>query len=136
VTSAEAVSGIPLITGADDSQLAHADTLVDRSLRRATPDWAPLDLPPAVQDLAARAYDALGSLADGDGDLAALDDLRAEYAATYATAEALSRSSQRAARVEERRKARRQTEAPVPAASPLARARGKVSRLRHRPATE
>ena len=98
---------LDLVSGRPEHEVEHAGGLVDTSLRRAAADWEGLRLPAPVQELAERAYVALGRLVgeEPEGHEAALDSLREEYASLYEWAAELTRSRVRAARVEERRKA-------------------------------
>ncbi len=95
--------GVPLVV-ATDEQLADADSLVDPSLRRMDRDWADLDVPSWLEDLAEQTYRALGAAAvspDGtppETSGARLDELRTAYATAYGDAEALVSSSLNAAR--------------------------------------
>ncbi|MBA3233746.1 MAG: hypothetical protein H0T17_07335 [Propionibacteriales bacterium] len=108
LATAERQLPLDLVSSATSEQLADADGLVDVSLRRTDSDWAELDLPAPLHQLAERAYEALATLA-GDGSQmqsaeADLDSVRDDFVAYFHEAEALVRSSLNAARAAERRK--------------------------------
>ena len=105
--AAEPGLGMQLVSGRREHELDLAGELVDTSLRRAQADWQALELPAPVQQLAQRAYAALGDLVAGQQHppVELLDGLLGEYTSLYEWAAELTRSRVRAARMEERRKA-------------------------------
>ena len=106
------------IAGLDAVDAAAAERIgefIDPQLRRQTPGWGDLAVPASVRDLVDRVWEALLPLADGGGDLLALDALRAEYEGLYADAEAVAQSSIRAEKSRTRPKPAKQTPA-VPTA--------------------
>ncbi len=108
LAGAESGLGLSLVSGRSSKEVSAAGSLVDTSLRRAAADWDVLELPAPVRTLAEQTYAALSGLVDGaeETPAAALDQLRADYAALYAWAGELTRSRVRAARIEERRKSK------------------------------
>ncbi len=113
LTEADALIGMRLFERATDEQLADAADLVDPKLHRSTADWAELELPPHVLDLARRTYDTYGRLvgvaASGQGETRAeLDELRQELRAYYDECFDVARTRTGAfARSEKRKAARR-----------------------------
>jgi hypothetical protein len=88
MTQADTGIGMGLLERATDEQLADADAVVDPTLHRSTADWAELEVPARVLDLATRAYDAYGRLVgvpavEQQQARADLDSLRAELQAYY-----------------------------------------------------
>lgn len=75
----EKETGVPLLGAASLADVSESETGELPALRE--PDWAALELPGDLRDLAARSYAALCSVADGLGDLDFVDSLRAELAA-------------------------------------------------------
>jgi hypothetical protein len=110
---ADASTGMGLFERATDEQLADAAALVDPTLHRSTGEWAELELPGRVLDLATRAYDAYGRLvgvpaADQHQTRADLDELRAELHDYYDECFDVARNRTGAfARSEKRKVARR-----------------------------
>jgi hypothetical protein len=76
----EKETGVPLLGAASVAEVSEAETH-GHETAPGEPDWAALEVPPDVRDLAARTYAALCSVADGVGDLDFVDSLRAERAA-------------------------------------------------------
>ena len=102
------------IAGLDAVDVGAAERIgefIDPQLRRQTPGWGDLAVPASVRDLVDRVWEALLPLADGGGDLPALDALRAEYEGLYADAEAVAQSSIRAEKSRARPKPAKQTTA-------------------------
>lgn len=75
----EKETGVPLLGAALLADVWESETGELPALRE--PDWAALELPLELRDLAARSYAALCSVAEGYGDLDFVDSLRAESAA-------------------------------------------------------
>lgn len=92
------------VTSASANDIRRVHRFVDPSLRRVQLTWADVDVPPRLRDLAEESWQALNKLADEGGDRpdvhAALDELRAAYAAFYDEAEAVAASTALAARRE------------------------------------
>jgi len=113
MTRADATLGMGLFDRATDEQIADADDLVDPGLHRSSADWAELELPARVLDLAARTYDAYGRLVGTTSSEQAktrheLDDLRGELRAYYDECYDVARTRTGAfARRERRKTARR-----------------------------
>ncbi len=80
ISRIEKETGVPLLAAASVAEVSASQTAEQPAVPRE-PDWAAIGLEPEVRDLAARTYAALGSLADGLGDLEFVDSLRAERAA-------------------------------------------------------
>lgn len=78
-TRIEKETAVPLLGAASVAEVSEAET-ADLA-PPGEPDWTALEVAPEVRDLAARAYAALCSVADGFGDLGFVDSLRAERAA-------------------------------------------------------
>jgi hypothetical protein len=110
---AEASIGMGLFERATDEQVADAADLVDPKLHRSTADWAELELPARVLDLATRTYDAYGRLVgvaapDQAATRAELDALWQELRAYYDECFDVARTRTGAfARSEKRKVARR-----------------------------
>jgi hypothetical protein len=113
MTQAEASIGMGLFERATEEQLADAADLVDPTLHRSTADWAELELPVHVLDLATRAYDTYGRLVgvagpDQTTTRAELDALWQELCAYYDECFDVARTRTGAfARSEKRKAARR-----------------------------
>lgn len=86
LSRADKESGSRLIASATLAQLDDADDVVTGWPAAPEPDLSRLHVEPALRDLAARAAAALGSVAEGGGDLEFVDALWAEYAAEYGAA--------------------------------------------------
>lgn len=112
LAEADASLGLRLLQGADETQVADADLLVDSGLRRSVEEWESLGLPPRVQDLATRVYDTYGRLVgapaeDQDQVRADLDRLGEEFTGYFDECFDVSRSRSGANARQERRKAAR-----------------------------
>lgn len=113
LAQADGTMGLGLFARASDEQITDAGELVDPSLHRSTSDWADLELPDRVLDLAKRTYDTFGHLvgaaAEAQGEArATLDSLRAELNAYYDESFDVARTRTGAfARKEKRRVARK-----------------------------
>lgn len=94
------------------------DEFIDPSLRRIRVDWDDVDVPTHLRDIGERAWEALSRLtgdgADSAKGLAAVDEVRAEYAALQADALALSRHAVWRTRIDARRRAEREAKEPQP----------------------
>lgn len=86
LTRVEKQTGLPVLSGATVAQVSQAEAVESPDEPRE-PDWAALELPADLRDLAARTYAALCSIAEGLGDLDFVDALRGEL-------DALQRSGQ------------------------------------------
>lgn len=87
------------VRSASASRINRAHQFVDPGLRRVSVGWDELQAPERLRDLTTRAWSSLVDLAahDDEATHAALDALRAEYAAYYEEAAAIAQSSVRAA---------------------------------------
>jgi hypothetical protein len=100
---------LPLITdGIPDERAAAVDAFVDPTLHRNRVEWADVDVPPRVVELAERTWQDVLPLADPGGDTPAaqarLDADRSAFVAMHDEAEAIAQSAVTAARREGRRK--------------------------------
>lgn len=92
------------------------DDFIDPNLRRIRVDWESIDVPESLRAVGERAWEALSGLAgdrpDSPEAVAAVEDVRAEYATLQADARALSRHDVWRTRVEARRRSERSAQAP------------------------
>lgn len=97
VSRVERVTGLPLLSAADEDAVARVDGLVDPSLRRMAQGWDEVEVPASVRRIADAVWTELVALArEGDGDpsrSARLDELAATYCCLYAEAESIADSS-------------------------------------------
>lgn len=91
------------------------DEFIDPNLRRIRVDWEDVDVPERLRDVGERAWEALSRLAaagaDSADNVAAVAEVRAEYAALQADAQALSRHEVWRGRIDARRRAERDAKA-------------------------
>lgn len=108
------------------------DEFIDPSLHRVQVDWADVDIPVALRDLGAQAWDALVRLSDeGESPEATAEvaRLRDEYSQMTEDALALSRQAVRRLEVAARRKGRRQMREELAAAGSADGSTGPVRRI-------
>ena len=103
---------LAVVRDAPAASLRSVHEFVDRSLSRSRPDWGDLALPAALRAQADETWTLMSALADGEADLARLDEVRAAFVALYEESEAIAQSSIEAAR----RRAAPASGLPVPAA--------------------
>ncbi len=84
---------------ANDIRAVHS--FIDPGLRRVQLTWDDIEVPPRLREIAEESWQHLNSLAEPEGDVAAvhdtLDELRTAYASLYAEAEAIASSTALAA---------------------------------------
>ncbi|MDN5851780.1 MAG: sulfotransferase [Actinomycetia bacterium] len=95
-----------------DTEPHPVDDFIDPNLRRIRVDWDNIDVPERLRDVGERAWQALSGLAGDEPDspeaVAAVEEVRAEYAALQADAHALSRHDVWRTRIDARRRAERE----------------------------
>lgn len=111
--------GLPLITaGIAPERAAAVDAFVDPTLHRSRVQWADVDVPPRVVELAERTWQDVLALAEPGGDTAdaqrRLEADRDAFVALHDEAEAIAQSAITAARRDGRRRGAAQAKAPPP----------------------
>jgi hypothetical protein len=126
MTQADETIKMGLFERATPEQIADAGDLVDPKLHRSTAEWAELELPARLLDLATRTYDTYGRLvgvpaAEQDGTRAELDAIQAELTAYYDEAFDVARARTGANVRREKRKVARRVREEMRAAEPETR---------------
>jgi hypothetical protein len=126
MTQADETIRMGLFDRATPEQVADAGDLVDPQLHRSTAEWAELELPARLLDLATRTYDTYGRLvgvpaAEQGGTRAELDAIQAELTAYYDESFDVARARTGANVRREKRKVARRVREEMRAAEPETR---------------